>query len=456
MTVNRNGTLVAGSGDRYNGMVRAGDGVPEDEYFRVPNATDPAVLAVPAGAPRGFYENRHAFAPRVSFAWTPTGNADTALRGGVGLFYDRPEGNLLFGGGGNGPVNSPPYVVSSQYENGNLGAPGGGRVPALAPLGEIASIDPALEVPRSWNWSLSVQRELPWGLFGEIGYVGSKGQHLLRQPDINQPSFDALAANAALPAAQRANTNFLRPYKGYSSIRMVLSDADSSYHALQVFLSKRRGALRWTASYTLSRSYDNANSNSANPEDYQNKDFNWGPSDFDRTHILVGTWTWQLPFFRQQEGVGRVLGGWEVSGIGRFQTGAPLTVTADTSIGNRRADYLGGDPYLPESERDTGTAGVVRYLNPAVFAAAPEGRRGNSERGAFRGPSLTVFDVSLRKQFAIRGDTALQVQADFFNVLNQANLRFSTQSLNLSGGGFGQLNQAAPPRQIQLGVRLMF
>ena len=182
--------------------------------------------------------NRHLFAPRFSFAWTPSGNSETAVRGGFGLFYDRPEGNLLFGGGGNGPVNSPPYVLSSQYENGNLSAPGGGSVPAPAPLGQIASIDPNLKVPRSWNWSVSVQRELPWGIFGEIGYVGSKGQNLLRQPDINQPSFEALAPTPPCPR-QRANTNFLRPYKGYSQIRMRLTDGDSSYHALQVYLSRR-------------------------------------------------------------------------------------------------------------------------------------------------------------------------------------------------------------------------
>src|SRR5712691_7573270 len=457
VTVNRNGTLVPNSGDPYDGMVRAGDGVPQDELFRVPTGNSPLALAVPAGAPRGFYPDHHVFAPRLSFAWTPTGNSETAVRGGVGLFYDRPEGNLLFGGASNGPVNNAPYVLSSRYENGNLAAPGGGSVPAPAPLGQIDSIDPDLKVPRSWNWSVSVQRALPWGIFGEIGYVGSKGQNLLRQLDINQPSFEALAQNAALPAAQRANTNFLRPYKGYSVIQMRLSDADSTYHALQVFLSRRKGDLRWTVSYTLSRAYDNASGNGDNPEDYQNKDYNWGPSDYDRTHILVGTWTWQLPFFRDEKGIGRVLGGWEVSGIGRYQTGAPITVTATSSIGTRRADYVGGDPYLPDAQRfDPAVAGNVRWLDPAVFAAPPEGRRGNSKRGQFRGPSLHVWDVSLRKGFAVSGDVKLQIQADLFNIFNETNLRFGNQTLNFSGGGFGLLTTAAPPRNVQLGMRVTF
>ena len=465
VTVNRNGTLVPNSGDPYDGMIRAGEGVPQSELMRVPNGNSPVVLAVPAGAPRGFYDSQHLFAPRFSFAWTPTGNADTAVRGGIGLFYDRPEGNLLFGGANNGPVNNPPYSASAQYENGNLSAPGGGSVPAPAPLGTIAAIDRHLTVPRYWlaqpersrSDRLGFERELPWGIFGEISYVGSKGQDLLRQPDINQPSFDTLSANAALPAAQRANTNFLRPYKGYSIIQMRLSDADSTYHALQVYLSRRQGRLRYSLSYTLSRVYDNASGNGDNPEDYQNKSYNWGPSDYDRTHVLVGTWTWQLPFFKAQTGVGRVLGGWEISGIGRYQSGAPLTVTGNTSIGTRRADFLGGDPYLPASQRfDPASPGVVRWLNPAAFAVAPESRRGNSNRGQFRGPSLKVVDLSLRKGFAVGGDVKVQVLADLFNVLNETNLRFSSQSLSLSAGGFGQLNTAAPPRNVQLGVRVTF
>jgi Carboxypeptidase regulatory-like domain len=462
MIVNRNGTLVPGSGDRYNGMIRAGDGVPPEELFRVPNGDSPVVLSVPAGAPRGFYDSQNLFGPRFSFAWTPTGNSDMAVRGGVGLFYDRPEGNLLFGGGGNGPINNPPYNLSSQFENGNLAAPGGGTVPALGPIGNIAAIDPGLEVPRSWNWSLSLQRELGWGLFGEIGYVGSRGEKLLRQVDINLPAFEVLAANAALPAAQRANTNFLRPYKGYSQILQRVSDGRSTYHALQAFLSRRKGALRWTLSYTLSRSRDNASGNGAGSGGNEVVDFaldddnNWGPGDFDRPHIVVGTWTWELPFYKDQKGLGRLLGGWEFSGIARYQSGAPITVVGSSAIGARRADLI-GDPYAPESQRYPATPlGTVVWLNPASFAAAPESRLGNSTRGQFRGPSLHVWDISVRKSIAVAREVRLQIQADLFNVLNQTNLRYNAQTLNVSTGGLASLNAVAPPRNVQLGLRVTF
>jgi hypothetical protein len=448
VTVLTNGTIVAGSGDRFNGMVRPDGGVPSSELNRVPNGDDPSVLAVPDGAPRGFYKSQGNVAPRLSVAWSPGTSADTSVRAGVGLFYDRPEGNLYF------PlVNNPPYSLSSQYENGNLSAPGGGAVPALAPLGSIDSIDPNLKIPRVWQYSVSVQRELRWGIFAELGYVGSTGQDLIRQPDINQPSFDVLNANAALPAAQRANTNYLRPYKGYSNIRMRLSDSDSQYNAMQLFLSRRRGDFKWTGSYTLGSAKDNASGNGDNPEEYNNKDFNYGPSSFDRRHILVGTWTWAMPWFKDQAGLGLVLGGWELSGIYRFQTGAPLTITGNTAIGNRRADFLGGDPYIPDSSRTSPTGAIV-WLDPAAFAAAPDSRLGNSSRGQFRGPSYQVFDLSFRKGFPLHGDTRLQVQADLFNAFNTTN--FNDPQTNLANADFGRITSAGPPRNVQLALRVTF
>jgi hypothetical protein len=436
ITVLTNGTLVPGSGDRFNGIVRAGDGVPQDELGRIPNGDDPFVLAVPAGAPAGFYEAQGDFAPRFSFAWTPKGDGNLAVRGGIGLFYDRPEGNLYFS-----LVNAPPYSLSSEYQNGNLAQPGGGSVPALAPVGTIDSIDPNFEIPLTWQWSTSVQKEIGWGIFGEIGYVGSKGKNLVRQPDINQPSFEALAANAAGP---RFNTNYLRPYKGFSQIRMRLSDADSSYHAAQLFLSRRKGAFLWTVGYTLGRARDNGSGNGDNAEDYLNKAYNQGPSDFDRKHIFVATYTWKLPFFAAQQGVGRILGGWEVSGITRYQSGQPLTILGNTSIGARRADYLINP-----------TTGAVQWLNRAAFAVAPESRRGNSTRGQFTGPSFQMWDLSLRKQFRVKGDVELQFQADLFNAFNKVNYNVPGQ-LNVSNADFGQITSAAPPRNVQLGIRLQF
>ena len=127
-------------------------------------------------------------------------------------------------------------------------------------------------------------------------------------------------------------------------------------------------------------------------------------------------------------------------------------MTGNTAIGGRRADYLGGDIYL--AERINPTTGVAQWIDPAAFAAAPEGRAGDSTRGQVRGPSYYVWDVSLRKQFTLAGDVRLQVQADFFNAFNQVN--WGNPALNRSVAGFGTVTSANPARNIQLGARIMF
>jgi hypothetical protein len=94
------------------------------------------------------------------------------------------------------------------------------------------------------------------------------------------------------------------------------------------------------------------------------------------------------------------------------------------------------------------------WLNPAAFAVAPEGRRGNSTRGQFRGPGLQVWDISIRKQFPLKGSVRAQFQLDMFNIANAVNYR--TPGTNLSAAGFGSISAAAPARNVQIGFRVNF
>lgn len=445
ITVNNTAVIdTSKGGNRFNGLIIAGSGVPQDELGRVPNGNDPAVRAVPTGAPRGLYDPQHIFMPRIGFAYSPTDNK-TAIRGGFGIFYDRPEGNIIFSS-----VNIPPFTDSAQFENGNLSNIRGGAASAVAPFSDIFTIDPNLVLPYVMSYSLSVQRDLPWGIFGEIAYVGNQARHLLRQPDINAPTFDALRANAALPSAQRASTNALRPFKGYSAIRMRLSDSTGNYNALQVYGTKRKGDLTMTVSYTWSKALADTSGNGDNiqtGDDPFVRHFNYGPVSFDRRHIFVTTYTYRMPFFRKSNAfLQNTLGGWELSGISRWQTGQNLTPTGNSSIGGRRADATGQDVAGPRT--------LDEWFNTAAFVNPPNDRRGTAGVGVIEGPGRRLWDISARKRFSLTEKVGLQFQADFFNAWNIVNLQ--NPSTNANAGDFGSIDGAAPARNIQLGLKLTF
>lgn len=442
VTVLNNGTLdTTKGGNRYNGLVRAGIGVPPEELGRVPRGNSPDVLSLPTGAPRGLYEAEHLFAPRFSFAFAPFNDNKTAIRGGFGMFFDRPEGNIIFSS-----VNLPPYAISQQYENGNIANIVNARAAAPAPFGDIVAIDPELTVPRTMNFSLSVQRELPWGIFSEVSYVGNLGRHLLWQPDINQAPFDARLAQPSV------SINALRPYKGFSGIRQLRSEINSNYNSLQAYATKRKGNFTFTTSYTWSKALSDAGAGSGNfenPEDPFNRRFNYGPTNFDRRHILVGTYTYRLILFRKNSlWLRNAFSGWEVSGITRWQTGQYLTPTGNTSIGNRRADYVGGKINQQGSDR------LLEYFNKAAFAITPNNRRGTAGIGVIEGPGRYFWDMSLRKRFSITERVNLQFQADMFNAFNQVLL--NNPDTNISSVGYGTINGTAPARNVQLGMRLTF
>lgn len=445
VTITPAGLVVPNSGNPYNGLIRAGSGVPADQTGRVPSAASPEVQAVPAGSPRGLYDVANLFAPRFGFAWSPSGDSKTSVRGGFGIFYDRPDGNIMFAA-----LNNPPFVKTVQFQNGNISNPTGGAAAAQAPFATIIALDSHMKTPYAENFSFSIQRELPHGFLAEAAYAGNLGRHLIREPDINQPSFASLVANAALPTSQQASINALRPYKGYSSIMMRLSDSTSNYHSLQMHTTKRTGNLMLTASYTFSKSLADSSAETDNPENPANRHFSYGPTSYDRRHILVTTYTYSIPVARHWTNPAKyVVGGWQLSGMNRLQTGQYYTITAITSIGTRRADYLGSSVLMPSGQRS-----VALYLNPAAFATPSSTVLGNSGVGIVPTPGMILWDVSLRKQFAITERANLGFQADMFNLLNHANFR----GLDTTVGdrAFGSITAAGPARNIQFGLRLQF
>ncbi|HKP80589.1 MAG TPA: carboxypeptidase regulatory-like domain-containing protein [Pyrinomonadaceae bacterium] len=445
VTILANGNIdTTRGGNRFNGLVRAGDGVPPEELARVPGGDSAAVQAVPAGAPRGLYEGHHYFMPRVGFAYSPFDDNKTSIRGGFGMYYDRIEGNLIFPS-----LSNPPYATSAQFQNANLSNITGGSTTA-APFAQINAVNPDLDTPYTMSYSLSVQRELPYGIFAEAAYVANLGRHLIRQPDINQPTFDQIRAN--LPPGPNVNVNALRPFKGYTAIRMRLSDSTSNYHGMQLYAAKRKGDLLMTASYTWSKVLTDASGFNDNPEDPFNRRFNYGPATFDRRHVFALTYTYTVKMFSRTRGFAKaLLDGYEISGITRLQSGPYLTATGtgNAAFGNRRADCLSSDPLFPEGER-----GPNSWVRRDAFAIAPDTRRGTCGVGTILGPGAHTWDFSLRRNFGLTERFKLRFQADIFNAFNRANFR--DLEVNLSNGAFGTISTSGPPRNIQFGLKLIF
>jgi Carboxypeptidase regulatory-like domain/TonB-dependent Receptor Plug Domain len=448
VTLTPGGLIVPGSGNPLNGLIRAGDGVPAGEAGRVPGATDPATLAVPAGAPRGLYNPANLLMPRFSFAWTPFGMQKLVVRGGFGSFHDRTQGNLIFP-----QTNLPPYSYQVQFQNGNLANPSGATAAALGPQGTIHGLDPNLKVPVTYTYNFGIQRELPKGMLLSVDYAGHVSRHLFRSPNINEPSFAALLANLAIPSAQRPVTNSIVPYLGYSTINEFLSDSNDNYNALQTYLTKRKGNTVMTVSYTWSKALTDASSyNSAGDViEGLNRRFNYGPASYDRRHIFVATYTYRLPVLGDHNAIVRgVLGGWEISGITRLQSGALLTPTGASYVpGNRRSEYLGGPVALP-----TGQRGPNRWFNTEAFSNALPAELGNAGVGIIQGPGWENWDLSLRKVFRIRERFAMRFTADSFNVMNHVN--FDDPNVTTSSTSFGTISSAQPARNIQFGLHLTF
>jgi len=316
--------LVAGTGaDVYNGMVIPGSGFPSSAMGRVPEASSGLYNDLFHHVP-DHYSDIHwrDIQPRLGIAYQL--NNRTVLRAGSGRFITRlGVSDSVFLGG------NPPFQPNASVANGVADNPGAGGAASI-PL-VVTSQSKTFRNPEAWNWNFTVEREMFWKSILSVGYVGRRGLHLQRESDINQPTTAVRAANPLV------NPNALRPFLGFGSIRQTDNVASSRYNSLQAAWNRRfTDGLMFGVSYTLSKSMDDgSNQRDVVPDTYDTSML-WGPSEFDARHILVINYLYELPFFKDRAKLsGKLLGGWQISGITQFQTGLPC------SIGSAAKDYAG-------------------------------------------------------------------------------------------------------------------
>jgi len=296
----------------------------------------------------------------------------------------------------------------------------------------------------------------------DVTYVGRRGLYLQRERDINQ----------ALPGTAQANPGVniaaLRPYKGYGTIRMSENAANSKYNSLQISADRRyRNGLKVGAAYTLGKSEDNA-SDKRNVlfNNYDDTGF-WGNSSYDRRHVFNFYYIYDLPFYREQSGfVGKVLGGWQISGATFMRTGTPLWVTEGADIAGTGDTFgnpwnLTGDPKSGANENFSNVSTDGNYwFNPKAFSRPAAGTFGNGARNNIYNPGQYQWDIALFKNVNVGGTRVVQFRSEFFNFINHANWNGSDRDsalANPTSATFGQVTGKDDSRRdIQLSLRFIF
>lgn len=460
----KTGKILAGSGDRYNGMVIPGTGFPDSAKGRFPEASDSSYTYLFRGANPHFMDIQWGqWQPRFGLAYQLT--PKTVIRAGGGRFFTRLGVSDSIFLGGNAPFQPTANVTLGSVDN------PGGTSTNLLPL-TATTFPRDFKNPESWAWNATVERELPWKVVVTAAYVARRGLHLQRELNINQPTIATVLA-----APSGTNLDSLRPYKGYNSIRMSNDSGRSMYNSGQFTLNRRfSGGLLIGASYTLSKSMDDGSQpKDIIPNSYYARNL-WGQSDFDVRHIFIMNYLYELPLFRNTGSrfLRTAFGGWQLNGISQWQTGTPSSVIknndyagvgVDGSMNGTAGQYymMNGTPSIVGQFAANGTKDARQYFTvtnsdgSAIFTAPAKGTFNTTQyvRNIIHNPGFSNFNVGLFKKFPISEKVGLQLRAQAFNVFNHPN--WSGANFDPTSAAFGKITgKTGDVRNLQFSLRLYF
>jgi hypothetical protein len=467
------------------------------------------------GAPNGAnFPDKTNFAPRVGFAWQPFHDGKTSVRGGWGMFYDvlKAEDNFQFNGQvpfasaafiGNFAPQGPATTTGFAFQSDPFGSTGNPN-PFGKPLdhnvnfadtfGTFTSngtgatiVNPHLRTPYTYQYNLSIERQLSNKLVARAAYVGSSSHGLTTLIDINpfdpatlnspnpQRFFNERAGN--LPAFTNSDPKGVTPpgfnpnvpNGSFGQEQEFENASNANYNALQLSLTQQTtnvwklGNIYYTLGYTWAHSIDNASGfrqgNFAVP--FFNPQLFRGSSDFDLRQYLTLSGGWDLPFSR---GPQRLVKGWSLFPILTWRTGFPFTAIGGfNTLDNAPGPTGAGDQGLINAN----LTGHVQYLNPKTnglqfFSQASFNDNvvqgyGTAPRNVLRGPGRTNLDLSLAKVTPLyRERVTLELRVDAFNLFNHTQFQNLDNNAQDIGSTFGQVTSAYDPRILQVAAHIRF
>jgi hypothetical protein len=423
-------------------------------------ATQTEVLAGQNGFPAGLvHPFRTAFAPRVGFAWRVPKLKQTVVRGGFGMNYTVGSYATF----ASTMAHQPPFAnEQTNQEIDANGSPSSACAltgscltladgfPAPSSVGNYA-LDPHFKLPYVQTWNLDVQKTLPWGIVMNLGYNGSKGNHL-----------DIVSAPRALASSPQTDpTNLIFRYEQGAAFY--------KFEAATLRVNKRMsGGVAVGANYQYSHAIDNAGAvgtvGGVGAQNWTNLLDEEGNSSIDQRNKVQGNYVYELPFGQDRHwlttGTGsHIMEGFSVSGTFTFASGMPLTPVFSASqlsvacgTGGTFRPALTGEPLGLSSGRQWFSTGA--FSEPAANPQYPCGTFGNAPRNFITGPGTVQNNMSLSKTMSLGETRSLEIRATMNNVFNT--VQYSSVDTNAASPTFGQVISPGSMRSFQFTSRFRF
>ena len=449
-----------------------------------------------AGTPHGLVTNDYnTIQPRVGFSYDLTGAGKTILRGGFGIFYERLQGNDIYGlANSNLPFEYTPSASNVYFSaptcswesTASTANPANCGNPLALPIfaAGLTSIDTKYPAPGAAMYSLGVQHELQPSVIAVVQYVGNLGYDQNDDIAINnfplntsgQPPRRLSASGTGLPGATYpAGSKELYTYAGYAGISQETNNTNNTYNGLQASLRlQNKWGLSGELDYTYSHNIDITDTDLATVANPWNMGYEKGNSGYDRRQMFQGNYIYSLPIFNKSQGlVHSLLGGWQVAGTFVDETGEPVS----GHFWRRERSYRVGRQRLHQLRQcrepnslPSQVQGLVRYLrrrrvcqlaqDPLApptpgYAGGPNLGFGDGHKDTFIGPGRVDFTTSLYKSFAMTERAHFEFRAESYNTFNHTEFN-SINSSYSTGGNYGQATGDWGPRVLQLGAKMVF